>query len=135
MKLANPSLILQYIIHTFRNGKEAKKYNTVAMCPSDVIVDVSNREIDWPILIVFCSYRYCKLKNSQATLPGGIASIVLYIVVAVKNGGSSLWMARDAAQRLSIKLISPADIWLRQKRKSATSNWRRLSNGVQSLGP
>ena len=65
MKLANPSLILQYIIHTFRNGKEAKKYNTVAMCPSDVIVDVSNREIDWPILVVSRSYRYCCFITAQ----------------------------------------------------------------------
>lgn len=44
-------------------------------------------------------------------------------------------MAREAAQRLSRELMSAMDIWFRRNKKSATSNWRRESYGVQSLGP
>jgi len=46
------------IMITFRDSKEAKEHNTIAMCSSDIIVYVSNREINWPVLIVSCSYRY-----------------------------------------------------------------------------
>jgi len=65
-KTSISNLILQsYIIHTFRDGKEAKEYNIIAMCSSDIIVNVSNREIDWPVLIVSSSYRYSCLITTK----------------------------------------------------------------------
>ena len=75
------------------------------------------------------------MKDCHGTSPRGVSSIVLYMCVALENGGSSLWGARDAAQRLRIKSISLADIWLRRNRKSATSNSTRLLYGLQLLGP
>jgi hypothetical protein len=53
---------------------------------------------------------YCKLKDSQEALLRGVESIVLYISVAFKNGGSLPWLARDTAHRPRRKLISPEDI-------------------------
>ena len=63
--IGNLILLHSYIIHTFRDGKEAKEYNTIVMCSSDIIVNVSNREIDWPVLVVSCSYRYSCLITSK----------------------------------------------------------------------
>ena len=53
---------------------------------------------------------YSKEKDCQGISPRGVASIVLYMSVAVENGGVSSCVARDAAQRLRMKLMSPADI-------------------------
>jgi hypothetical protein len=53
---------------------------------------------------------YCKLKDSHARSLRGVESIVLYISVALENGGSSPWTASDTAHRLSRELTSPADI-------------------------
>jgi hypothetical protein len=43
---------------TFRNSKETKEHNTIMMCLLDIIVYVANREINRPVLIMSCSYRY-----------------------------------------------------------------------------
>jgi hypothetical protein len=43
---------------TFRDSKETKEHNAVAMCSSEAIMYVSDREIDRPILIMSCSNRY-----------------------------------------------------------------------------
>jgi hypothetical protein len=43
---------------TVRDCKKTKEHNTVAMCASNVIADATNRKINWPVLIVSCSYRY-----------------------------------------------------------------------------
>jgi hypothetical protein len=43
---------------TVRNRKKTKEHNTIAMCMSNVIADVTNRKINWPVLIVSHSYGY-----------------------------------------------------------------------------
>lgn len=43
---------------TFRDSEETKEDNTVAMCPSEAIVYVSDRKIDGPVFILPCSDGY-----------------------------------------------------------------------------
>jgi hypothetical protein len=43
---------------TFRDCEESKEHNAIAMCPSDAIAYVSDREIDRPVFIMSCSDRY-----------------------------------------------------------------------------
>jgi hypothetical protein len=43
---------------TFRNSKETKEHNAIAMCSSEAIAYVSNGEIDRPVFVMSCSNRY-----------------------------------------------------------------------------
>jgi hypothetical protein len=43
---------------TLRDSKETKEYNAIAMCSSDVIVYVTDGEVNRPVLVVSGSYRY-----------------------------------------------------------------------------
>jgi hypothetical protein len=44
---------------TFRNCEKTEEHHTIAMCTSNIIADVTDRKINWPVLIVSCSYGYC----------------------------------------------------------------------------
>lgn len=57
------------IVLTFRDSEETKEHNAIAMGSSNVIVYVTNREVDRPVLIMASSYRYSGLvttKNDRA---------------------------------------------------------------------
>ena len=54
---------------TFWDSEEAQEHNTIMMCSSDVVVYITNRYVDGPVLIVSCSYGYCSFittKNNWA---------------------------------------------------------------------
>jgi hypothetical protein len=43
---------------TFWNCKKTEEHHTIAMCTSNINVDVTNGKINQPVLIVSCSYGY-----------------------------------------------------------------------------
>ena len=43
-------------IYTFGDSKETEEHNTIAMCTSNIVVDVANRKIDQPVLVVSCGH-------------------------------------------------------------------------------
>jgi hypothetical protein len=50
---------------TFGDSKKTKKRNTIAMCSSDIISYISNREVDGPVLVVSRCYGYSSFITTQ----------------------------------------------------------------------
>jgi hypothetical protein len=50
---------------TFRDSEETKEHNAIAMCSSNVIVYVTDREMKGPVFIVSSSYRYSSFVTTE----------------------------------------------------------------------